>query len=116
VAERHAVLEALIDAQPEALDATVLKVVSRARGMSATDAFRAQYRLRELAASARRLWQQADALLVPTAPGHPSFAALDADPVGENARLGTYTNFVNLLGWCALAVPAGRTARACPSG
>jgi allophanate hydrolase len=27
--------------------------------------------------------------------------------VGANARLGTYTNFVNLLGWCALAA-AGR--------
>jgi allophanate hydrolase len=52
---------------------------------------------------------QVDLLLVPTAPGHPSFAEVDADPVGANARLGTYTNFVNLLGWCALACrPAHR--------
>ena len=28
-----------------------------------------------------------------------------ADPIGPNARLGTYTNFVNLLGLCGLAVP-----------
>ena len=49
--------------------------------------------------------------MVPTAPGHPRFDEVDADPLGVNARLGTYTNFVNLLGWCALALPAGMTAR-----
>ena len=27
------------------------------------------------------------------------------DPIGANARLGTYTNFVNLLDLCALAIP-----------
>ncbi|MDZ7893480.1 MAG: hypothetical protein U5M50_00060 [Sphingobium sp.] len=54
-------------------------------------------------------------LMVPTAPGHPSFAEVDADPLGVNSRLGTYTNFVNLLGWCALALPAGTSAtKACP--
>ena len=33
-----------------------------------------------------------------------------ADPVGVNARLGTYTNFANLLDLAALAVPAGTVA------
>ena len=116
VAERHAVLQALIEADPQALDATVLKVVSKAVGMTATDAFRAQYRLRELQASLQDLWQQVDALLVPTTTGHPTFDEIDADPVGANARLGQYTNFVNLLGWCALAMPAGFTDRGLPFG
>ena len=116
VAERHAVLQALMEASPQALDATVLKVVSKAVGMTATDAFRAQYRLRELQASLQDLWQQVDALLVPTTTGHPTFDEIDADPVGANARLGQYTNFVNLLGWCALAVPAGFTDRGLPFG
>ena len=40
-------------AQPEAFDATVRRVIERALGMSATDAFVAQYRLRELAQQAR---------------------------------------------------------------
>ena len=44
--------------------------------------------------------------MVPTAPRHPRFEELAADPVGVNSELGTYTNFVNLLGWCAVAVPA----------
>ena len=116
VAERHAVLQALMEQNPQALDATVLKVVSKAVGMTATEGFRAQYRLRELQASLAGLWQQVDALLVPTTTGHPTFEEIDADPVGANARMGTYTNFVNLLGWCALAVPAGFTDRGLPFG
>ena len=116
VAERHAVLQALMDTQPEALDATVRRVVARAGGFSATDTFRAQYRLQALQQRLAGLWTGIDALLVPTAPGHPRFAEVDADPVGTNAVLGTYTNFVNLLGWCALAVPAGRTNRGLPFG
>jgi allophanate hydrolase len=116
VAERHAVLQALMERNPQALDATVLKVVSKAVGMTATDAFRAQYLLRELQASLSGLWQQVDALLVPTTTGHPTFVEVDADPVGVNARMGTYTNFVNLLGWCALALPSGFTDRGLPFG
>jgi allophanate hydrolase len=54
--------------------------------------------------------------MVPTAPGHPHFAEVDADPVGVNAKLGHYTNFVNLLDWCALALPAGATAAGLPFG
>jgi allophanate hydrolase len=116
VAERHAVLQALMERDPQALDPTVLKVVSKAVGMSATDAFRAQYKLRELQAALAGLWQQVDALLVPTTTGHPTFDEIDADPVGANARMGVYTNFVNLLGWSALAVPAGFTDRGLPFG
>ena len=116
VAERHAVLQPLLESDPRAVDDTVRRVVSRALGMSATDAFRAQYRLRELQAALRDTWQAVDALMVPTAPGHPTFEAVARDPVGENATLGVYTNFVNLLGWCALALPAGRTASGLPFG
>ena len=116
VAERHAVVQSLLASNPDALDPTVRRVIARAIGMTATQAFEAQYRLQDLRAELSGLWQQVDALLVPTAPTHPSFEQVDADPVGANARLGTYTNFVNLLGWCALAVPAGRTSTGLPFG
>lgn len=116
VAERHAVVKDLLATRPEALDPTVRRVIERATAFSATDAFAGQYALREAQAKLAAMWQQVDLLMVPTAPGHPTFAEVDADPVGVNARLGTYTNFVNLLGWCALALPAGRTARGLPFG
>lgn len=110
VAERHAAVRALLEREPEAFDPTVRTVIEGARRFTATDTFVAQYALRDAQRDTAALWQQVDALLVPTTTRHPSFAALDADPIGVNAQLGRYTNFVNLLGWSALAVPAGFTA------
>ena len=116
VAERHTLVEALLDSRPEAFDPAVRQVIGRARSISATDAFRGQHALRENAHGAAAVWRQVDLLMVPTAPGHPRFAEVDADPLGANGELGLYTNFVNLLGWCALALPSGLTARGLPFG
>ncbi len=116
VAERHHTVKALLEAQPESMDPVVRQVIERSLRFSATDAFEAQYRLRAMQQALRALWQQVDVLMVPSAPGHPTFAQVDADPLGVNARLGTYTNFVNLLGWCALALPAGLTPAGLPFG
>ncbi len=116
VAERHSTVKDLLAAQPESFDPTVRRVIEGARRFSATDTFEAMHRLRAMQQSLRGLWEQVDTLMVPTAPGHPTFAQVDADPLGVNALLGTYTNFVNLLGWCALALPAGRTSAGLPFG
>jgi allophanate hydrolase len=116
VAERHAVVQALLDEHPAALDPTVAAVIAQARSFSATDAFRAQYTLRAAQVEAAMLWQQVDLLMVPTAPRHPSLADLAAEPVAANALLGSYTNFVNFMGWCALALPSGVTATGLPFG
>lgn len=116
VAERHAAVQALLERSPEVFDPTVRRVIEQAIGRTATEAFRGQYTLRAAQRDAEALWRQVDVLMVPTAPGHPTFAQIDADPVGANSRLGTYTNFVNLLGWSALALPAGFTAQGLPFG
>jgi allophanate hydrolase len=116
VAERHAVVQALMEKSPEAIDPTVLRVIEVATQFSATDAFRGQYALRDAQRLAASLWQQVDVLMVPTAPAHPTHKEIDTDPLGANALLGTYTNFVNLLGWCALALPAGFTEAGLPFG
>ncbi len=116
VAERHAVVQPLLEHKPEALDPTVRRVIEGAIGRSATDTFKAQYQLRAAQRDCAALWQQVDLLMVPTAPNHPRFAELDADPIVVNARLGRYTNFVNLLGWCALALPAGFGEQGLPFG
>jgi len=116
VAERHAVVQALMERDPGAIDPTVLRVIEVANQFSATDAFRAQYTLRDAQRDTAALWGDVDVLMVPTAPAHPTHADIDADPLGANALLGTYTNFVNLLGWCALALPAGMAAQGLPFG
>ena len=106
VAERYTVLGPLLQGNPQAVDPAVRAVVAAATAYSAADAFEAQYRLREFAQIAAGIWDRCDLLLVPTAPTHPTLAQVAADPIASNARLGLYTNFVNLLGWCALALPA----------
>jgi len=116
VAERHTVVQALLSEQPAALDPTVAAIITKARGFSATDTFRAIYDLRDAQAQAAKLWQQVDLLMVPTAPRHPSLADLAAEPIAANALLGSYTNFVNFMGWCALALPSGVTHTGLPFG
>jgi allophanate hydrolase len=116
VAERHAVVQPLLESAPGAIDPTVRRVIEGAIGRTATETFKAQYALRDAQRDTAALWQKVDVLMVPTAPNHPSFAELDAEPIAVNARLGRYTNFVNLLGWCALALPAGFTEQGRPFG
>ena len=57
-----------------------------------------------------------DVLLLPTTPTIYTVQAVTEEPVALNARLGHYTNFVNLLDCCAVAVPAGFTAQGLPFG
>ena len=56
-----------------------------------------------------------EALVLPTAPTIYTIEQVLADPIGLNSRLGTYTNFVNLLDMCGLAVPRPCAPTACRS-
>ena len=118
VAERYAVVQALMRQQPDALDATVRQVIQHALAFDAVSAFEARYALAALARQIAPLWQQIDVLMVPTAPTCPTRAAVAAQPVLRNSELGRYTNFVNLLGQAALALPSslGENASGLPSG
>ena len=57
-----------------------------------------------------------DALALPTAPTAYTVEQILADPITLNSRLGTYTNFVNLLDLCGLALPASITQTGVPFG
>ncbi|MEV4555672.1 allophanate hydrolase [Kitasatospora sp. NPDC049285] len=106
-AERYdAVGEFLARGGPD-LDPTVRRIVLAAGELPAHRLFRDRARLADLREAALAELGDADALLLPTTTGHPTLAEVAADPVGSNARLGRFTNSANLLGLCALAVPAG---------
>jgi allophanate hydrolase len=107
VAERYAAVGAFIDGHPDETDPTVAAIVTGARDIPAHALVADTERLAALRAAAMASWGSADALLLPTAPLHPTIAAVAADPVGVNALLGTYTNFCNLFDLSAAAVPAG---------
>ena len=91
-------------------------ILEDARRHSGADAFRASHALMGLRRRAQVAWAEVDALLLPTAPTLYRVADVLADPIRLNANLGTYTNFVNLLDCCAVAVPAGFTPSGLPFG
>jgi len=107
VAERMTVVEDLMRREPSALHPVTARIIGAADGLSAADAFRGIYRLAELRRKAEALMAGADLLCVPSIPTFYGLADLEADPVGPNSRLGTYTNFVNLMDLCGIAVPTG---------
>lgn len=109
VSERYAAVGAFVDAHAGSpdLDPTVAGIISRAGGIPAHRLFADRSRLETLRARARDSLGEADALLLPTAPGHPTLAEVAADPLGANARLGRFTNSTNLFDLAAVAVPAG---------
>jgi allophanate hydrolase len=114
VAERWAAFGHLLDGP--GVDPTVRAIVSAGRSMSASDVFTALDRLATLRRRTEAVWADVDALLLPVTPGHPTLADVGADPIGVNTRLGTFTNFVNLLDLCAVALPADRRADNLPFG
>ncbi|MCW2559214.1 MAG: allophanate hydrolase, partial [Mycobacterium sp.] len=108
VSERYAAVGEFIDANPDAtIDQTVGRIVTGARDIPAHQLVRDRREVARLRTVALASLDGADALLVPTAPMHPSLDEVAADPVGVNSRMGTYTNFCNLFDMCAVSVPAG---------
>jgi allophanate hydrolase len=98
------------------LHPVTLQIVGGGAKPSAADAFKAFYRVQELKRVCERALAPLDALVVPTAPATYTVNQVLADPVTLNSRLGTYTNFVNLLDLCGLAVPASMSADGLPFG
>lgn len=108
VAERLAAIEPFLNKHPTALHQTTHQIIESARKFSASDAFNAFYRLQALRKEIEITLKSIDLLCVPSMPGFVSTQDIKADPIGPNSRLGTYTNFVNLLDLCAISVP-GKT-------
>ncbi len=116
VAERTACLRAIVTTRPEIMHPVTRAIVEGGLTRMAVDAFDAFHALARARRLISALFEQYDALLVPTAPFCPTLAELEADPIGPNARLGTFTNFVNLCDLAAIAVPAGFGADGLPVG
>jgi allophanate hydrolase len=106
VAERYLAARSVLDANPNAVHPITREVIAPGANLCASDAFEAFYRLEKLRRAAKKILEHIDALAVPTAPTIYTRAQVDANPIALNSRLGTYTNFVNLLDLCGVAVPA----------
>jgi allophanate hydrolase len=113
VAERYAAVGDFIEAAASdadnqaGIDATVERIIRAAGKVPAHRYVADTAKLEDLKRRAMAGLEGFDALLIPTAPFHPTLAKVAADPVGVNSLMGTYTNFCNLFDLCAVAVPAG---------
>jgi allophanate hydrolase len=115
IAERYAAVKSLIESNPEAMLPVTRSIIEGAHKFDAVSAFEAFYRLADQKRKTNRVWSDFDAMVVPTMPRPYTLAEVEADPVRLNSRLGTYTNFVNLLDLCAIAVPPGVRGDGLPS-
>jgi allophanate hydrolase len=116
IAERYLTARALIASSPESLHPVTRQIILAGAHGTAADAFAAFYQLEDLERVRDHTFRAIDALVLPTAPTIYTIEQVLADPIGLNGRLGTYTNFVNLLDMCGLAVPAAMRPDGMPFG
>jgi allophanate hydrolase len=116
VAERYIAASSVIEQAPQSMHPVTRKIILGGARASAVDAFTAFYELEGLRRECERALAQIDALALPTIPRAYTVDEVLADPVELNSRLGTYTNFVNLLDLCALSVPAAILPDGTPFG
>jgi allophanate hydrolase len=116
VAERLAALGRFFDEHSKEMNPVVREIIGGGRRYSAVDAYKAEYRLRELRRQTEAQWAAMDVLALPTAGTIYTHEQVAADPIGTNDNLGYYTNFVNLLDLAAVAAPAGFRPNGLPFG
>jgi allophanate hydrolase len=116
LAERYITVRALIASSPESIHPVTREIILAGARPSAIDTFAALHRLAELRRVCDHIFDAMDVLVLPTTPTVYTVAQVNADPIELNSRLGIYTNFVNLLDLCGLAVPASLRSDGVPFG
>ncbi len=116
VAERYAAVGPFLDGAPAGADPTVSAIIRSAHDVAGYSFVNDLDTLTRIRAAALELLAGFDGLLLPTTTEHPSLVAVAAEPVAINRRMGTFTNFCNLLDLAAVAVPGADTAAGLPFG
>ncbi|MDA0239037.1 MAG: allophanate hydrolase [Proteobacteria bacterium] len=116
VAERYVATRTMLEQNPDDIFPVTRSIVEKGRDFNATDAFEASYRLQALTRDAEAVWDEIDILLTPTAGSIYTIVEVNGDPVTLNTNLGYYTNYMNLLDLCGLAVPTTFYGNGLPFG
>lgn len=116
VAERYLVIRDLLASNPDAVHPVTRKITLQGKGLTAADTFAALYKLEAMRRISKTTFKSIDTMVLPTAPSAYTVEDVLANPIELNSRNGTYTNFVNLLDLCGLAVPASMRADGIPFG
>ena len=92
------------------------RIIAPGATASARDLLASTHRLAALRQQCLASLQSVDCLVTPTLPRAFTQAEVAADPLDTNSRLGHYTNYMNLLDFAGIAVPAGHTRGGVPFG
>lgn len=116
LAERHIAIENIMARHPQDLFAVTAEIIGPAAELKTVDAFKSFYQLQRLKRQADEIIKQADCMLLPTAGTHYRLDEIERAPIQTNSNLGYYTNFMNLLDYAAVAIPAGFNQAGLPFG
>lgn len=116
VSERYLGTLPLSEENPEAMLDVIREIIEPGGKLLATDTFVAQYQLAALKKQCLAQLNELDCLLAPTTSKHFTIDEIQQNPIVANSQLGHYTNFVNLLDLCAIAVPTAFTDKGLPFG
>ncbi len=107
IARRYANLEETFRRCGDRFHPASREILASGARYSGADVFIAQYKLAGYRKYAMRIFEDADVMVTPTTPTTFTIAALEEKNIERNAIMGSYTNFVNLMEFCALSVPNG---------
>jgi len=118
VAERFVAIEAFFERHEAIVDPAVASIIAGARALSAMDAYKGSYALQEAQSKTQSIWKASgiDCMMTPTTPTIYSIEEVQQEPIALNSNLGTYTNFMNLLDYAAIAIPSGFREDNLPAG
>ena len=116
VTERFVGIRDFLKGNPAAILPVTRMIIEGGEALLASDYFASQYKLAECKRLADREMRKVDFVLVPTTPRNFTLGEVAEEPVKLNSILGTYTNFMNLLDYSAVALPAGRFEGRLPWG
>jgi len=116
LAERYSVIKDLIKSKSHAIHPIIKSVIEPAADIGAADAFEKIYELRKIKHLTDRIINELDFLLLPTTGTIYRLDEVIQNPMQLNSNLGYYTNFMNLLDYSGIALPAGFSADGLPFG
>ena len=116
VAERLAGIRTFVAEHSDAMHPVTRQIIEGGARHLGVDVFDALHHLQALRARTLKTWEVADFLFLPTTGTIYTVAEVEAEPIQLNTNLGLFTNFVNLLDLCAIAVPAGFDSVGLPVG
>ncbi|HWJ74404.1 MAG TPA: allophanate hydrolase [Kaistia sp.] len=116
IAERAISMDDVVAKYRDHIHPVTLSILDTSSNHTAKDVFAAIHKVAALKRDTRAAWAEIDVLVVPTTPTIYTKAEILADPIRLNAQLGIYTNFVNLMGMCGMAVPNGFRPDGLPQG